>query len=101
MPVGSAPDGTLASQRPGETSPSVSDRTSLPPASWMPRDMTEVAGTVPDCGRVLSAGDCPPPATSDRVPSGRYSVRMTFLLSLEPPRTEPAWSDARAVGCDM
>jgi len=30
--------------------------------------MTEIAGTVPDCG-ASGAGDCPPPAISDRVPS--------------------------------
>ncbi len=43
------------------------------------RDMTEIAGTVPDCG-APSAGDCPPPAISDRVPSdGGHRVTIVAV----------------------
>jgi len=38
---------------------------------------TEAAGTVPDCG-ASSAGDCPSPAASARVPSPpMYAIRLT------------------------
>ncbi len=40
--------------------------------------MTEVAGTVPDCG-APSAGDCPPSATSVRVPSLVPNERVELL----------------------
>jgi L-seryl-tRNA(Ser) seleniumtransferase len=44
------------------------------------KDMTEVAGTVPDCG-ASSAGDRPPPATSDRVPSSVAEFTVKPALS--------------------
>lgn len=43
------------------------------------RDRTEIAGTAPDCG-APSAGDCPPPVISDRVPSdGGHRVAIVAV----------------------
>ena len=44
------------------------------------RDMTEIVGTVPDCG-ARSAGDCPPPTISGRVPSPARNLSVTIAAN--------------------
>ena len=49
-------------------------------AEELVREVTEVAGTVPDCG-APSAGDCPPPATSARIPTSTATLTVKPALS--------------------
>jgi hypothetical protein len=76
--------GTVAATRPHR--PWGSQTKGCPLRRGQPRrDMTEVAGTVPDRG-AWSAGDCPSPATPDRVPSlslfGQNDLPHSLCLSL-------------------